>query len=161
MNAWLARFLVVVFTPRISTHNFTLPIQNAQHLEVVCPVNNPLPDSTSSGEAVSQRAAEGGGWLIWVVAIDAVSKIEKRLGHGVIDGHRTKPDRKDFAWNQIGVQGTLKDKQLPFFNELLLLDHPSTDRKAIAKIVKVEIAGDESRMEEWLGSELHETIGRC
>ncbi len=32
-------------------------------------------------------------------------------------------------------------------------------RKAIAKIVKVEIAGDESRIKEWLGSELREAIG--
>jgi hypothetical protein len=39
------------------------------------------------------------------------------------------------------------------------LDHPSTDGKAIAKIVKVEITGDESRIEEWLGSELREAVG--
>ena len=29
----------------------------------------------------------------------------------------------------------------------------------MAKIVKVEIAGDESRIEEWLGSELRAAIG--
>jgi hypothetical protein len=33
------------------------------------------------------------------------------------------------------------------------------DGKAIAKIVKVEIAGDESRIEELLGSELRAAIG--
>jgi hypothetical protein len=43
--------------------------------------------------------------------------------------------------------------------EWLSLDHPSTDGKAIAKIVKVEIAGDESCIEEWLGSELRSVIG--
>ncbi len=40
-----------------------------------------------------------------------------------------------------------------------MLDHPSTDGKAIAKIVKIEIAGDELRIEEWIGSELREAIG--
>jgi hypothetical protein len=55
--------------------------------------------------------------------------------------------------------GTLEDKQLPFFIEWLSLDHPSTDGKAIAKIVKIEIAGDESCIEEWLGSELGAAIG--
>jgi hypothetical protein len=94
-----------------------------------------------------------------VVAVDDVSKIEKRLGRAAVDGHRTKPDGKDLAWKQIGVLGTLEDKQLPFFIEWLSLDHPSTDGKAIAKIVKVELAGDESRIEEWLGSELHAAIG--
>ena len=145
--------------PRFGTRNFTLPLQNGHYLEVVCPLDHPSSDSTPFGKAVSQRAAEGGGWLAWVVAVDDVSKIEKRLGCTAVDGHRRKPDGKDLAWKQIGALGTLEDKQLPFFIEWLSLDHPSTDGKAIAKIVKVEIAGDESRIEEWLGSELRAAIG--
>ncbi len=47
------------------------------------------------GKAISQRAAKGGGWLTWVVTVDDVSKIEKRLGRAVVDAHRTKPDGKD------------------------------------------------------------------
>jgi hypothetical protein len=39
------------------------------------------------------------------------------------------------------------------------LDHPSTNGKAIAKIVKVEISGYASRIDEWLGSELRAAIG--
>ena len=38
-------------------------------------------------------------------------------------------------------------------------DHPSIDGKAIAKIVKIEIAGDESRIKEWFGSELRAVVG--
>ena len=152
-------FVGVGIHPRFGTRNFTLPLQNGHYLEVVCPLDHPSSDSTPFGKAVSRRAAEGGGWLTWIVAVDDVSKIEKRLGRAVVDGHRTKPDGKDLAWKQIGVLGTLEDKQLPFFIEWLSLDHPSTDGKAIAKIVKVEIAGDESRIEEWLGSELREAIG--
>jgi hypothetical protein len=144
---------------RFGTRNFTLPLQNGHYLEVVFPLDNPSSNSTPFGKADSQRAVEGGGWLTWVVAVDDVSKIEKCLGRAAVDGHRTKPDGKDLAWKQIGVLGTLEDKQLPFFIEWLSLDHPSTDGKAIAKIVKVEIAGDESRIEEWLGSELHAAIG--
>jgi hypothetical protein len=145
--------------PRFGTRNFTLPLQNGHYLEVVCPLDHPSSDSTPFGKAVSQRAAEGGGWLTWVVAVDDVSKIEKRLGRAAVDGHRTKPDGKDLAWKQIGVLATLEDKQLPFFIEWLSLDHPSTDGKAIAKIVKVEIAGDQSRIEEWLDSGLGAAIG--
>jgi hypothetical protein len=145
--------------PRFSTRNFTLPLQNGHYLEVVCPLDHPSSDSTPFGKAVSQRAVEGGGWLTWIVAVDDVSKIEKRLGRAAVDGHRTKPDGKDLAWKQIGVLETLEDKQCPFFIECLSLDHPSTNGKAIAKIVKVEIAGDESRIEEWLGSELCAAIG--
>ena len=84
--------------PRFGTRNFTLPLQNGHYLEVVCPLDHPSSDSTPFGKAVSQRAAEGGGWLTWVVAVDDVSKIEKRLGRAAVDGHRTKPDGKDLAW---------------------------------------------------------------
>ena len=83
----------------------------------------------------------------------------KKFGRNAIAGHRTHPDGSDLKWKQIGVHGTLEDKQLPFFIDWLSHDHLSTDGKAIAKIVKVEIAGDESRIEEWLGSELRAAIG--
>jgi len=144
--------------PRFGTLNCTLSSQGGPYLEIVCPLDHPSSDSTPFGEAVSQRAAEGGDWLTWVVAVDDVSKIEKRLGCAAVDGHRTKPDEKDLAWKQIGVLGTLENKQLPFFIEWLSIDHRSTAGKAIAKIVKVEISGDESRIEEWLGSELRAAI---
>ena len=111
------------------------------------------------GKAVSKRAAEGGGWLTWVVSVDDVSKVEARLGRQAVDGHRTKPDGHDLSWKQIGVLGTLEDKQLPFFIEWKSLDHPSTDGKAIAKIVKVEIAGDEKRITDWLGNDLATALG--
>ncbi len=39
------------------------------------------------------------------------------------------------------------------------LDHPSTDGKAIEKIIKVEITGDEKRITDWLGNDLATTLG--
>ena len=60
---------------------------------------------------------------------------------------------------QIGILELLEDKQLPFFIQWLTLQHPSTDGKAISKIVKVEIAGDKSKISEWIGSELEKAIG--
>ena len=145
--------------PRFGTRNFTLPLQNGHYIEVVCPLDHPATDSSPFGKAVSKRAAEGGGWLTWVVSVDDVSKIEARLGRQAVDGHRTKPDGTDIRWKQIGVLGTLEDRQLPFFIEWIENHHPSTDGKAIAKIVTVEIAGDPVRIEEWLGSDLTKALG--
>jgi hypothetical protein len=145
--------------PRFGTRNFTLPLQNGHYIEVVCPLDHPASDASPFGKAVSKRAAEGGGWLTWVVSVDDVSKVEARLGRQAVDGHRTKPDGHDLSWKQIGVLGTLEDKQLPFFIEWKSLDHPSTDGKAIAKIVKVEIAGDEKRITDWLGNNLATALG--
>ena len=145
--------------PRFGTRNFTLPLQNGHYIEVVCPLDHPASDSSPFGKAVSKRAAEGGGWLTWVVSVDDVSKIESRLGRQAVDGHRTKPDGSDLRWKQIGVLGTLEDRQLPFFIEWIENHHPSTDGKAVAKIVKVEIAGDEKTITDWLGSDTAKAIG--
>jgi len=145
--------------PRFGTRNFTLPLQDHHYLEVVCPLNHPATDSSPFGMAVSKRAAEGGGWLSWVLEVDDVSQMETRLGRPAVDGHRVRPDGSDLCWKQIGVLSTMEDSQLPFFIQWLSEDHPSTDGKAIAKLVKIEIAGDESAITDYLGSDLAHAIG--
>lgn len=145
--------------PRFGTRNFTLPLQNGHYIEVVCPLDHPATDSTPFGKAVSQRAAEGGGWLSWVISTEDIGPIEKRLGRSAVDGHRVKPDGHELRWKQIGVLSTLEDRQLPFFIEWLSLDHPSTDGKAIAKIFKIEIAGVQNTINEYLGCSLYQALG--
>ena len=88
-----------------------------------------------------------------------MSKGEARFARPALDGHGTNPDGHYLSWKQFGVLGTLADKQLPFFIEWKSLDHTSTDGKAIEKIVKVEIAGDEKRITDWLGNNLASTLG--
>lgn len=145
--------------PRFGTRNFTLPLKEGHYLEVVCPLDHPATDASAFGKAVSKRASEGGGWLTWVVSVDDVAKIESRLGRHAVDGHRTRPDGTDLRWKQIGVLDTMEDSQLPFFIQWSSADHPSADGKAIAKIVKVEIAGNEKTIEDYLGSDLEHAIG--
>ena len=88
-----------------------------------------------------------------------IQRLGARLDYTFVDGHRIKPDRKDLAWNQIGVLGTLENKRLLFFTKWLSFDSPPTNGKANMKIVKVEIVGDESRIEEGFGSEPRAAIG--
>jgi hypothetical protein len=145
--------------PRFGTRNFTAPLLNGQYIEVVCPLDHPASDSSPFGKAVSKRAAEGGGWLTWVVAVGDLAAVETRLGRPAVDGHRTKPDGTDLTWKQIGVIGTLEDRQMPFFVQWIKNHHPSTDGKAVAKITKIEIAGDESTISDWLGSDVKAAIG--
>jgi hypothetical protein len=56
-------------------------------------------------------------------------------------------------WKQLGVLGTIEDSQLPFFIQWQTNEHPSGDGKPVAEIVRVEISGDESTIQSWLGSE--------
>jgi len=145
--------------PRFGTRNFTTPLLNGQYLEVVCPLDHPATETSPFGKAVSQRANEGGGWLTWVLSVDDVSKIETRLGRLAVNGHRTKPDGTDLKWRQIGVLGTLEDRQLPFFVEWIENHHPSTDGKAVSKILKIELVGDEKSIQNWVGSDFSKIEG--
>ena len=140
--------------PRFGTRNFTTPLINSQYLEVVCPLDHPATETSPFGKAVLHRANEGGGWLTWVVSMEDISPVENRLGRKAVKGSRKRPDGRELSWKQLGVLGTLDDSQLPFFIQWLSSIHPSTDGKAVAKIVKIEIAGVENTIEEWLGSDL-------
>jgi hypothetical protein len=139
--------------PRFGTRNFTLPLKNGHYLEVVCPLDHPAAEESAFGKAVSKRANQGGGWMTWVVATDDISPVEERLGRSSIEGSRKRPDGSELKWKQLGVMGTIEDSQLPFFIQWQTKEHPSGDGKAVAEIVKIEIAGDESTIESWLGSD--------
>ncbi|MBI3429260.1 MAG: VOC family protein [Actinobacteria bacterium] len=145
--------------PRFGTRNFTLPLSGGHYIEVVCPLDHPATDASPFGKAVSKRANEGGGWLTWVVSVEDLSQIESRLGRTAVEGHRRKPDGTDLRWRQIGVLDTLEDSQLPFFIQWLSAEHPSTDGKAQAEILKFEIAGDEKTITNYLGTDLSTAIG--
>ena len=145
--------------PRFGTRNFTAPLQNGHYIEVVCPLDHPATDKTPFGRAVKQRADEGGGWLTWVLSVDDVAAIEKRLGRAAVDGSRTKPDGETLRWKQIGILSTLEDRQLPFFVEWIENYHPSSDGKAASKITRLEVAGEPQTVREYLGVEYKDALG--
>ena len=144
--------------PKFGTRNFTAPLLNNQYIEVVCPLDHPATDSTPFGRAVKKKAEEGGGWLTWVLATEDIKKVESRLGRTSVDGNRRRPDGSELGWKQIGVLATLEDSQLPFFIQWLTKEHPSADGKATAKISKIEIAGDEAKIKNWLESDMHKIL---
>ena len=108
--------------PRFGTRNFTMPLQNGQYIEVVCPLDHPATEQTPWGKAVSKKAQEGGGWLTWVFATEDISKVEEKFGRTAIEGHRTRPDGSDLKWKQIGVNEITDSRELPFFIQWLTAD---------------------------------------
>ena len=144
--------------PRFGTRNFILPLKNGHYLEVVCPIEHPAAELSPFGKVVSQRAAEGGGWLTWVVSTEEITPIEERLKRKSVIGYRKRPDGSELQWKQLGVLGTLNDAQLPFFIEWLTKSHPSTDGKSSVEITKLELCGNEKIVENWLGADLTKTF---
>jgi hypothetical protein len=111
--------------PRFGTRNFTAPLLNGQYIEVVCALDHPAAEQTAFGQAVSKKAAEGGGWLTWVFAVEDIAPIEAAIGRTAIEGHRRLPDGTDLKWKQIGVKELLTEPELPFFIQWLDGHHPS------------------------------------
>lgn len=138
--------------PSFGTRNFVLPLAGGCYIEVVSALDHPSADKAAFGRAVQQRANEGGGWMSWVVAVDDVAVVEKRLGREARAGHRIRPDGVELTWKQIGVLDVMEDPQLPFFVEWGgdRAQHPSAGAGQVA-IDRIEISGDADRICSYLG----------
>lgn len=139
--------------PRFGTRNMILPLAGDTYLEIVEVLDHPASDKAPFGQAVRARSSLGGGWLGWVVAVDDIAPVERRLGRSAVRGSRHRPDGTELVWKQIGVNGLMADPQLPFFIEWqvgaeLHPGHGSGDEFSLAYL---EIAGDSQRVSEWLG----------
>ena len=145
--------------PRFGTRNFTAPLIGGQYIEVVCPLDHPATEQTPWGKAVSQKAAEGGGWLTWVFSTDDIAPIAAKFGREAVEGHRTRPDGSDLKWKQIGVKEISDARELPFFIEWLTSDHPSKDGNAVSKIEKIVIADKDQLAESWFKEEILSALG--
>jgi hypothetical protein len=145
--------------PRFGTRNFTAPLIGGQYIEVVCPLDHPATEQTPWGKAVSQKAAEGGGWLTWVFSTDDIAPIASKFGRDAVEAHRTRPDGSDLKWKQIGVKEISEARELPFFIEWLTKDHPSQDGNAVSRIEKIVIADKEQLSESWFKEEILSALG--
>ena len=144
--------------PQFGTRNFILPLRNGLYIEVVCPLEHPAADSSPFGKIVSQRSAEGGGWLTWVIATEDIEPIEKRLGRKSTLGHRLKPDGSELRWRQLGVLGTLEDSQLPFFIQWETDNHPSRDKESNSEICAIEFSGNANVVEKWISNSTNSVL---
>jgi hypothetical protein len=147
--------------PRFGTRNMVLPLTNHQYLEVVEVLDHPASDKAAFGQAVRARSEAGGGWLGWVVRVNDLTPVEDRLERSAVDGNRHRPDGIELRWRQLGVRGTQADPQLPFFvqwetgPEL----HPSNGATGHVRLSKIEVAGDPTRVADWLGTSAEHRIG--
>jgi len=151
-------FLDGGFHPRFGTRNQILPLTAGRYVEVVDVLDPPSAGKAPFGQAVRARSAEGGGWLGWVVAVDDLAPLEERIGRPAIEGHRHLPDGTVLTWHQLGVKDLQIDPQLPFFVRWSVdAIHPSVGGREV-ELLKIEIAGDPTRIDEWLGGRSKEIL---
>lgn len=147
------------FHPRFGTRNHILPLADDRYIEIVEVLEHPAAEKAPFGQAVRARSEMGGGWLGWVISVEDISPFEQRLDREAVPGMRHFPDGRRLEWQQIGVKGLLADPQLPFFIHWLS-DHELQPKALKGKIelVELEIAGDRTRVEDWLGTGVGEVF---
>jgi len=123
--------------PKFGTRNFTAPLLNGQYIEVVCPLDHPATDSTPFGQAVKNKAEQGGGWLAWVISTADIKTIETALKQSAAPGMRRKPNGDELLWRQIGVNNLQDNPSFPFFIEWVSNKHPAFDGNPVAKITGI------------------------
>jgi hypothetical protein len=145
--------------PSFGTRNFILPLAAGCYLEVVEALDHPASDRAPFGRAVKARSQSGGGWLAWAVRVDDIGPIETRLARPAAAGHRRRPDGFDLTWRQIGINDVTEDPQVPFYVQWIsdAAHHPSGDGSPI-RLRRVEIAGDEATVDEYLGTSARQPL---
>jgi len=146
--------------PRFGTRNAILPLRDGTYLEAVEVLDHPASDKAPFGQAVRARSELGGGWMGWVVAVDDIVPLEKRLGRESVNGNRHRPDGVELLWKQLGVKGLQADPQLPFFVEWIsdASQHPSVGASGKISLAALEIAGDSARVSDWLGESVEQPL---
>ncbi|MGH3412399.1 MAG: VOC family protein [Marmoricola sp.] len=146
--------------PRFGTRNAVLPLCEGTYFEVVEVLDHPASDKAPFGQAVRTRSELGGGWIGWVVAVDDIAPLERRLGREAAPANRHRPDGVELVWKQLGVKGLQADPQLPFFVQWLsdFSEHPSHGASGKVSLASLEIAGDPVRVSEWLGQPVEQPL---
>ncbi len=138
--------------PRFGTRNVILPLARRRYVEVVEVLDHPASDKAPFGKVVRARSEAGGGWLGWVVSVNDLGEVERRLGRQSVEGFRHTPDGRELRWRQLGVKGLICDPQLPFYVQWDDgVSHPSTDGASDVSLRGLTIAGDPERVRNWLG----------
>ncbi|CAB4343292.1 MAG: VOC family protein [Actinobacteria bacterium] len=138
--------------PSFGTRNFVLPLSGGTYFEIVSPLDHPAAEQAPFGRAVRERAETGGGWMGWVVQVQDLAPIEKRLGRNSVKGHRIRPDGVELTWRQIGLLDLIEDPQLPYYIKWDdAQSHPSSTAPSAIRISELAISGDSKRVVDWLG----------
>jgi catechol 2,3-dioxygenase-like lactoylglutathione lyase family enzyme len=130
----------------LGTHNKIVPLGGG-YLELLAVADPDEATASALGAALLARLdTVGDGLLGWAVAVDDVDPVAARLAVRV-----TTIARQGLTARLAGIAESMRDPYLPFF---ISRDHGVPDPAGVADaggITALELAGDEKRLDRWLG----------
>ena len=129
----------------LGTHNRIVPLGDG-YLELVAVADAQEAAGSDFGRGVAARLAQGGdGLLGWVVAVDDVDSVARRLGTTI-----TTIRRAGLSARVTGLAEAMREPFLPFFiSRDPGVPDPGGDGDADG-ITWIEVGGDATRLEGWL-----------
>jgi hypothetical protein len=130
----------------LGTHNRIVPLGDGSYIELLAVADPDEARGSAIGAALQAAIARGEGLLGWAVAVEDLGPIAARLGTPI-----TGVRRQGLSARLTGVRESLAEPCLPFF-----IERPAVRGSAVAandagEISWIEVGGDGSRLEWWLG----------
>jgi hypothetical protein len=144
--------------PGWGTANRIVPFGD-DYVELICATDATEASRSAFGRSVLERSALGDGWLTLCAATDELDDVAARLGLGVTDGARERPDGSVLRWRSAGLEDERREPWMPFFIEwgVAPASHPGRARAGHGVrprgIAWVEAGGDAERLRSWLGGD--------
>jgi hypothetical protein len=138
--------------PGWGTENRIVPLGDA-YLELVAVANLEEARDSAFGQWVARVGSQLLRPLGWAVRPVDLDDVARRQGLAVTSGARVTPTGERLAWRTAGVDRAAAEPSLPFFIEW----EPgsrfpgSSDTDAQARLVRLVLGGDPSRLASWLG----------
>jgi Glyoxalase-like domain len=133
----------------LGTHNRIVPLGGG-YLELLAVVDPEQAARSVVGRGLLGRLARGGdGLFSWVVAVDDIESVARRLGTAI-----TTIRRAGFSARLTGLAQAMHEPFLPFFiSRDRGVPDPGSGGDA-GGITWLELAGSAARLERWLGARL-------
>jgi Glyoxalase-like domain len=138
--------------PGWGTENRIVPLGDA-YLELVAVANLAEARDSAFGQWVARAGFHVLRPLGWAVRPGDLDDVALRQGLAVTSGARVTPTGERLAWRTAGVDRAAAEPSLPFFIEW----EPgsrfpgSADTDAQARLIRLVLEGDPSRLASWLG----------
>ncbi|HYY07315.1 MAG TPA: VOC family protein [Actinomycetota bacterium] len=137
------------------TANMIAPL-GGSYLELLGVVDPDVGRVSALGRTLTELSADGDRWFSVCLSDEDIERTAARLGLTVRHGSRTRPDGVEVRWRGAGIDERGDELWLPFFIDWDVPARlhpgagPGRHRVDVRGIDRVEVAGDETRLREWV-----------
>jgi hypothetical protein len=138
--------------PAWGTGNRIVPL-GGSYLELIAVVDESTAATTDIGRWVAAGAAALGAPIGWVVRPNDLDAMTERLGITAFEGSRERPDGVTLRWRMAGIERARAAPALPWFIDWEdRATYPGAAGTPVAaRVTRIELEGDSSALDAWLG----------